>query len=216
MSDIVTRLRTWVHGRTAAPVGDLLDEAADEIESIRADWPEQLKSLVKERDYWMRTARAFDEHLATLRVAMMEHPTVRFGAAESRETVPQTAGPAPAADGTDWPTSRAGPVAWVVALGGDGLIIDGIFLRKAQADEACAWRNEHTSYGARIIPLYEESHSCPHVVGRTTQYCSLTPFTLTDKEREAIKEAVLGYSENDDDDECASIAATLRSLLERL
>jgi hypothetical protein len=57
---------------------------------------------------------------------------------------------------------------------------------------------------------------CPHVVGTTTQYCSLTPLTLTDKEREAIREAVWGYSENDDDDECASIAATLRSLLERL
>jgi hypothetical protein len=40
-------------------------------------------------------------------------------------------------------------------------------------------------------------------------------FTLTDKEREAIREAIWGYSENDDDDECASIAATLRSLLER-
>ena len=87
MRNLVTRLRTWVHAPNAVPVGDLLDEAADEIESQQADWPEQLKSLVKERDYWMRTARAFDEHLATLRVAMMEHPTVRFGAVEARETV---------------------------------------------------------------------------------------------------------------------------------
>jgi hypothetical protein len=57
---------------------------------------------------------------------------------------------------------------------------------------------------------------CPYVVGNTTKYCSLTPLTLTDKEREAIREAIWGYSENDDDDECASIAATLRALLERL
>jgi len=47
-------------------------------------------------------------------------------------------------------------MAWVVALGVDGLIIDGIFLRRTQAEEACAWRNEHTTYGARIIPLYEK------------------------------------------------------------
>ena len=143
MSDIVSRLRTWVHGRDASPVGDLLDEAADEIEGIRADWPEQLKSLVKERDYWMRTARAFDEHLATLRVAMMEHPTVRFGAVESRETV-----------------------------------------------------------------------QCPYVVGKTTQYCSLTPFTLTDEERMAVDMAILNCHQAGGVDGLR-VAATLRSLLER-
>ena len=27
---------------------------------------------------------------------------------------------------------------------------------------------------------------CPYVVGTTTLHCSLTPFTLTDEEREAI------------------------------
>jgi len=69
------------------------------------------------------------------------------------------------------PPASAGsqPVAWVVALGGDGLIIDGIFLRKSQAEEACAWRNEHTTYGARIIPLYEKPQT-----------------TLTDEEREVL------------------------------
>jgi len=57
--------------------------------------------------------------------------------------------------------------------------------------------NETGCYGrATVVPLYRSP-------------------TLTDEEREAIKEAVLGYSENDDDDECASIAATLRNLLER-
>jgi hypothetical protein len=39
--------------------------------------------------------------------------------------------------------------------------------------------------------------------------------TLTDEEREAICQAVGAYDANDDDEECASIAATLRSLLER-
>jgi predicted DNA-binding transcriptional regulator YafY len=150
MSDIVTRLRNWSIMPAASPASDLMEEAAYEIESIRAEWPEQLKSLVKERDYWMRTARAFDEHLATLRVAMMEHPTVRFGAAESRETV-----------------------------------------------------------------------QCPHVVGTTTQYCSLTPLTLTDEERKALNRGIdaLYGVEDVSDGACRrddAAARTLRALLERL
>jgi|LakMenEpi03Aug12_release.lakeMendotaPanAssembly.Ray.scaffolds.fasta_scaffold2286436_2 hypothetical protein len=39
---------------------------------------------------------------------------------------------------------------------------------------------------------------------------------LTDAEREAIREAVGAYNDNDDDEECAKIAATLHSLLKRL
>jgi hypothetical protein len=35
---------------------------------------------------------------------------------------------------------------------------------------------------------------CPYVVGRTTLHCSLTPFTLTDAEREAMMRAV-GFCE---------------------
>jgi hypothetical protein len=141
MSDIVTRLRNWSIAPSASPASDIMEEAAYEIESIRADWPEQLQSLVKERDYWMRTARAFDEHLATLRVAMMEHPTVRFGAVENRETV-----------------------------------------------------------------------TCPHVVGKTTLHCSLTPFTLTDAEREAVAGAIAFEHGRG----AFAWAATLRKLLERL
>ena len=39
--------------------------------------------------------------------------------------------------------------------------------------------------------------------------------TLTDEEREAIREAVGAYNDNDDDEECAQIAATLHGLLKR-
>jgi hypothetical protein len=39
---------------------------------------------------------------------------------------------------------------------------------------------------------------------------------LTDEEREAICQAVGAYDANDDDEECAKIAATLRGLLERM
>jgi IMP cyclohydrolase len=38
---------------------------------------------------------------------------------------------------------------------------------------------------------------------------------LTDEEREAIAEAVGAYNFNDDDEECARIAATLHGLLKR-
>ena len=60
---------------------------------------------------------------------------------------------------------------------------------------------------------------CPYVTGSVTRYCTLTPFTLTDAEREAIQwavatldaEAALGDGEFE-----ARQAATLRGLLERL
>jgi hypothetical protein len=38
---------------------------------------------------------------------------------------------------------------------------------------------------------------------------------LTDEEREAIREAVGAYNDNDDDEDCAKIAATLHGLLKR-
>jgi hypothetical protein len=40
--------------------------------------------------------------------------------------------------------------------------------------------------------------------------------TLTDEERWAIAEAVGAYNDNDDDEECARIAAALHGLLKRL
>ena len=56
---------------------------------------------------------------------------------------------------------------------------------------------------------------CPYVTGTVTRYCTLTPFTLTDAEREAIREAAKAYADNDGDDSCAGIAAALFGLLER-
>jgi len=41
-------------------------------------------------------------------------------------------------------------------------------------------------------------------------------YTLTDEEREAIREAAGAYNDNDDDEECAKIAATLHGILKRL
>jgi hypothetical protein len=68
---------------------------------------------------------------------------------------------------------------------------------------------------AEVIPLYRTPQTCPYVVGRTTLHCSLTPFTLTAEEREAIACAAESYADNDDDEECQRVAVTLGRLLER-
>ena len=39
---------------------------------------------------------------------------------------------------------------------------------------------------------------------------------LTDAEREAVKSAIWDYAQNDDDEDCARMVATLESLLERM
>jgi hypothetical protein len=52
---------------------------------------------------------------------------------------------------------------------------------------------------------------CPYVTGSVTRYCTLTPFTLTDAEREAIDWA--SYAAEQWYEHTA--AATLRGLLER-
>ena len=67
---------------------------------------------------------------------------------------------------------------------------------------------------------------CPYVTGTVTQYCTLTPFTLTDAEREAVEamaqwcDVDAGYCRDSGDqkaaDYYAASAATLRGLLERL
>lgn len=80
--DIVSRLRNW-RGRHLAHSGDLFEEAADEIERLR-----------QQRNHWMAAARAFDEHLATMRVMFMEHPTIRFGLESARTEVIPLHGPA--------------------------------------------------------------------------------------------------------------------------
>jgi hypothetical protein len=62
---LVQRLRDRAYSFKATD--PLMEEAANEIERLR-----------QERNHWMAAARAFDDHLATMRVMMMEHPTVRF------------------------------------------------------------------------------------------------------------------------------------------
>ena len=58
------------------------------------------------------------------------------------------------------------------------------------------------------------SRPCPYVTGTVTRYCTLTPLTLTNEEREAVEQAARLSS--DWGPEWADHAATLRGLLERL
>jgi hypothetical protein len=60
------------------------------------------------------------------------------------------------------------------------------------------------------------SQPCPYVTGTVTRHCTLTPLTLTDEERAAIKVCESDYSDNDMDAGCWQIANTLRGLLERI
>ena len=64
---------------------------------------------------------------------------------------------------------------------------------------------------AQEIERLRNGGACPHVRGTVTQHCSLN-FTLTDEEREAIKEGADALYGDGYDAE----AATLRKLLERL
>jgi hypothetical protein len=94
---------------------------------------------------------------------------------------------------------------------------DAVPLLEEAASEIITLRNMRQEAGALLV-AYQLTR-CPHVVGTTTQYCSLTPFTLTDEERESLTRAVT---------DCERIAreygieaderraAALRGLLERL
>jgi hypothetical protein len=50
---------------------------------------------------------------------------------------------------------------------------------------------------------------CPYVTGQTTRYCTLTPFTLTDAEREAIRFALKSLDWPLDGPQLAVVARTV-------
>lgn len=88
------------------------------------------------------------------------------------------------------------------------------------------WRSLHLT---RLGELFDEaadeierlrSRPCPYVTGAVTQHCTLTPFTLTDAEREAVEDAIGWIESPSVEDEAMPedylpITATLRGLLER-
>ena len=168
MSDIVTRLRNWRNVHLAR-LHILMDEAADEMER-----------LSKMGDCPGRDNAANEDNTPAT------HATPTEGSAQDGCTLTDA----------DCPNGSR-PVAWAVAIGNEGLVLDGIFLRKRDADEAWAWRNEHTEYGARLIPL-----------------CAQSPPTLTDAERAAVAWCVEMAMNSATD--CVAEINTLRFLLERL
>lgn len=109
------------------------------------------------------------------------------------------------------------PVAWAVAAH------NGDYALRLCFDETTAQRevDRRAAVGLRsdyvVVPLYRHpAEPCPYVTGKTTRYCTLTPFTLTDEEREAVRTAMNAFAEDNANPECAAIEATLWGLLERL
>ena len=60
------------------------------------------------------------------------------------------------------------------------------------------------------------SQPCPYVTGDVTRYCTLTPFTLTDAEREAVECGIQAIGLAPCDERTLAHADRLRGLLERL
>jgi len=69
----------------------------------------------------------------------------------------------------------------------------------------------------KAVPASDLMDEAADEIERLRRQVSLQQnLTLTDEEREAIAEAAGAYNDNDDDEECARIAATLHGLLKRL
>jgi hypothetical protein len=109
------------------------------------------------------------------------------------------------------------PVAWAVFCGDSRYCYDHYDDEcEAQAIADMLAGDDRGDSLWHIVPLYRNPQTCPYVVGRTTLHCSLTPFTLTDAEREAIERSAcaweadsrMGLSDG-------GLAATLRGLLTR-
>jgi len=108
------------------------------------------------------------------------------------------------------------PVAWAIVGAEDGEVLDSHLYHTEAV--ATRWATQH---GDRVVPLYRQPPTCPYVVGKTTLHCSLTPFTLTDEEREAVAWAIVAADLEKTETVgefsafVAERAATLRGLLER-
>ena len=76
--------------------------------------------------------------------------------------------------------------------------------------------NDSVSVGAELAARITRMNEmlggeCPYVAGTVTRYCTLTPFTLTDAERQAIEGAMVCVKQIGP----PPLLSTLRGLLER-
>ena len=139
--------------------------------------------------------------------AIAQPPASSNGSGEGRPldgTRPDTKGEATGGRGRN----TQEPVAWAVRKQNPPI---------GESPVLCWYESEMRSVekslpGCTVIPLYVTPQTCPYVVGRTTLHCSLTPFTLTDEEREAIA----WFAEYGDLQEEAARSTALRGLLHRL
>jgi hypothetical protein len=143
-SDIVTRLDRWAIEVGSVPASDLMDEAAAEIERLRADWPEQLKA------YSVRFVEQ-ELEIARLRRRLSEKgdcPEPENAASKDNESVRKTGGdfgqPSPASAGSQ-------PMAWAVAPRVDDEIdCEFVYPCEATAGDVAL------DAGGVVIPLYRQ------------------------------------------------------------
>ncbi len=82
------------------------------------------------------------------------------------------------------------------------------------------WRGLHLAHGGELFEAAAaeierlRTQPCPYVTGTVTRYCTLTPFTLTDEERERVSVVADWASEHLGKDDPGVVA--LRALMERL
>ncbi len=134
--------------------------------------------------------------------AIAQPPASSDGSGEGRPLDVTRPGTGEAAGGRGHNTQD--PVAWL-AHSDEWQMVS---LHREHADAAA------DENGGEVVPLYRTPQTCPHVVGRTTLHCSLTPFTLTDAERFVLREVRDAYADVGDV-ACDEIAAVLDGLLER-
>jgi hypothetical protein len=80
--------------------------------------------------------------------------------------------------------------------------------------------SEADRLGVKVVDAYGQSGPVSEFLPKIIRYieareAEIDRLRITDEEREAIAEAVGAYNDNDDDEECARIAATLHGLLKR-
>jgi hypothetical protein len=219
--DIVYRLRKWTVSVNAVPCGDLMDEAADEIERMR------LEATIRDetracppggRDPVQQSVLdALD--LAQSLLFDISVSVNANGIGKKRDLIACVRAATFCSDDARKTLHAAADALWRERL------------RQRQIAATCRPNGETAtdqtaapapaeSLGATEVADVGGAGACPYVVGRTTQYCSLTPFTLTDEEREAIKQAIHIVDWQQAYFSHAGLgqplpSATLRSLLER-
>jgi hypothetical protein len=204
------------HFAAAALTGLLSDEANQYPTALQ--WEYLLKHAYRWADAMLRERERTGNQTAPPCVetdgpspATAQPPASSDGSGEGRpldDTRPDTKGEATGGRGhfLDSRNAKQEPVAWAaVTKNGRPMWLS---YSRQDAEGAVVGM-------AEVIPLYRTPQTCPYVVGRTTLHCSLTPFTLTAEEREAIACAAESYADNDDDEECQRVAVTLGRLLER-